>query len=337
MNTFLPSSRHSGGRNQRAFSLIEIMITVGLLSFIVLGLLAMFQQTQRAFRSSMTQVDVLENGRGAMGLIVGDVEQMTPSKFADFNIGATRYRTTNCFAQFSPLFPTPLRQGLAGTSLGGQPGIQECRTNSVQNFFFLTQLNQIWTGIGYAVLPPFKDAGLGTLYRFSLSTTRSNAPYLSAYFQGALQVAMQNAAAGLPITNLNRVADGVVDFRVGAYATNGFPLMVRGFTTNGVYTITTNGVIWPSNVYSNVGKVYNSLAANSLTRGVADFYFMSNAVPAAVDLELGILEPRVIDRFGALPPAQPLIQRAYLSNHLAQVHIFRQRIPIRNVDFTAYQ
>ena len=37
-----------------AFSLIEIMITSALLSFIVLGLLAMFNQTQRAFRSGMT-------------------------------------------------------------------------------------------------------------------------------------------------------------------------------------------------------------------------------------------------------------------------------------------
>src|SRR5437899_453189 len=33
------------------FSLIEIMVTVGLLSFIILGLLVMFNQTQRAFRT----------------------------------------------------------------------------------------------------------------------------------------------------------------------------------------------------------------------------------------------------------------------------------------------
>ena len=47
------------GRGERAFSLIEIMVTVGLLSFIILGLLAMFNQTQRAFKSSITQIFIL--------------------------------------------------------------------------------------------------------------------------------------------------------------------------------------------------------------------------------------------------------------------------------------
>jgi hypothetical protein len=30
-------------------------------------------------------------------------------------------------------------------------------------------------------------------------------------------------------------------------------------------------------------------------------------------------------------------QRSYLSNHVSEVHLFRQRIPIRNVDYTAYK
>ncbi len=46
-----------------AFSLIELMITLGLISFIILGLMLMFQQVQRSFRGSMTQTDVLEAGR----------------------------------------------------------------------------------------------------------------------------------------------------------------------------------------------------------------------------------------------------------------------------------
>jgi hypothetical protein len=31
-----------------------------------------------------------------------------------------------------------------------------------------------------------------------------------------------------------------------------------------------------------------------------------------------------------------LAARTYLSNHVAQVHIFRQRIPVRNVDPSVY-
>jgi hypothetical protein len=313
------------------------MITVGLLSFIVLGLLAMFQQTQRAFRTGMTYNDILESGRNAGELMGSEIAQMTPSGFPDFFIGASRYRTTNCYAQVSPLFPTPLQQGLAGTSLAGQTGLQECRTNVVQNFFFLSQFNQTWTGVGYAVLPPFRDAGVGTLYRYSVTTNRNYAPFLSGRFQTALQLALQNLSNGLPVTNMSRLADGVVHLRLQAFATNGFPLLSRGFTTNGVFTVSTNGIVLPSNLYTNVGKIYNSLTKSTVAPGVVDYYFMSNAVPGSVELELGVIEPRVVDRFRALPTSPPQLQRNYLSNHLAQVHLFRQRIPIRNVDFSAYQ
>src|SRR5438552_855059 len=60
-----------------AFSLIEILITVGLLSFIILGLLLMFNQVQRAFRSSTTQADILEAGRAVADMLARELEEMT--------------------------------------------------------------------------------------------------------------------------------------------------------------------------------------------------------------------------------------------------------------------
>src|SRR5580658_5908383 len=61
------------------FTLVEIMVTVALLSVIILGLVAMFNQTRRAFTSSLAQVDVLESGRGAADMIARDLEQMVPA------------------------------------------------------------------------------------------------------------------------------------------------------------------------------------------------------------------------------------------------------------------
>ena len=61
----------------RAFSLIEVMVAVTLMSVIVLGLLAMFSQTQRAFRTGITQVDVMEGGRAACELMAREMEQIT--------------------------------------------------------------------------------------------------------------------------------------------------------------------------------------------------------------------------------------------------------------------
>ena len=68
-----------GGRAPRAFTLVEILVVVVLMSFIVLALMAVFNSTQAAFRSSITQTDVLEGGRSVMGLIKSDLESMTPS------------------------------------------------------------------------------------------------------------------------------------------------------------------------------------------------------------------------------------------------------------------
>src|SRR5450631_107530 len=68
------SSRKCG-----AFTLVEIMVTVALLAVIILGLVAMFNQTRRAFTSSLTQVDVLESGRAAADLVGREMEQMAAS------------------------------------------------------------------------------------------------------------------------------------------------------------------------------------------------------------------------------------------------------------------
>jgi hypothetical protein len=68
-----------------------------------------------------------------------------------------------------------------------------------------------------------------------------------------------------------------------------------------------------------------------------NYYFFSNAVPAYLELEVGFLEPHLLDRLKGIGNANPAAQYAYLSNHVANVHLFRRRIPIRNVDFLAYQ
>src|SRR6266404_4176321 len=99
-------------QRSNAFTLIELMVAVGLMSFIVLGLLAMFNQTQRAFRASMTQTDVLESGRIATDMMVRELGQMAASD---------RAYTTNFFAEVLKTFNQPLTQGLPGTTRGA-PG-----------------------------------------------------------------------------------------------------------------------------------------------------------------------------------------------------------------------
>src|SRR3954462_6530810 len=72
----IATKMNSSASRAGAFSLVEVMVAVGLLAFIIVGLLAMFYQTQRAFRSSATQTDVLEAGRATMQLIRQDLQDM---------------------------------------------------------------------------------------------------------------------------------------------------------------------------------------------------------------------------------------------------------------------
>ena len=292
------ASRKLAAVRRLAFSLIELMVTIALLTMIVLGLLAMFTQTQRAFRSSMAQADYTEAGRSVIDMIVRDLEQMTPSRMAF---------TTNFYAEIPFSFNKPLTQGLPGSKYPGDPSRQDLRTNVVQRIFFLTLVNQDWVGIGYQVVPSATNDGLGTLYRYTTNGSKYTAYYLPSAFLQA------------PLTNLDRIAEGVVHLRLRAFATNGLPIVPAGFQIS-------------PNQYLPVRNATNYWEV-SLPDQVRS-YFLSNALPAYLELELGILEPRVLQRWRGLAGSQ---RYEYLSNHVAQVHLFRQRIPIRNVDFAAYQ
>jgi hypothetical protein len=67
---------------------------------------------------------------------------------------------------------------------------------------------------------------------------------------------------------------------------------------------------------------------------VSRYAFYNDAVPAFVELEIGILEQETYERYRAIPVYDA--QTNFLAKHAGNVHIFRQRIPVRNVDVTAY-
>ncbi len=284
---------HPTATSRRAFSLVEILVTVALLSFIILGLVAMFNQTRRAFTSSLTQVDVLESGRSAADIVTREMEQMAPA--------AGPFNTHNFFVD-SPAtiagFPA-LKQSLVDTN--------DFRTNYIQEIFFLTRNNQTWASIGYKVLSGAN--GIGTLYRYSDSTTVSPTNLASLANQFSYFI---NAVP--PTNNFSRLIDGVVDFRIRAYDTNGNPFLTVNQPT---VQVTTN-----------------------LVTGEYDYFnFTGSSLPAYVEVELGILEDRALARYRSLPTAGGTSSPAwiYLSNHVGQVHIFRQRVTIRNVNPAAYQ
>lgn len=285
---------------ERGFSLLEVIVVMGLLSFIILGLMMMFSQVQQAYKLGTTQVDVLESGRAVDGMLTRELAQITPS------------RGSNCVNFYALLeSKPPLLQQLSGAV--------PSRTNVLSRLYFLTYENQRWTGIGYFVHDP-NDTGMGTLYRYETNAFFGQDP-------AVLYASFLNA----PLSRMSRLVDGVLHFKARIYNTNGVWVSQSDFK---------GGIpIWPRN------SIVDRPVAGPLF-GVDDAELCrmtNNAVPAAVEVELGILEDTALARaktyIVANPPNVAMLanQHAYLTNQASRVHVFRTRVPVRNVDPTAFQ
>jgi type II secretory pathway pseudopilin PulG len=299
-----------------AFSLVEIMVVVALLSVIILGLMAMFTQTQKAFRTGLAQTDILESGRIATDLIMRELSQITPCNLERTNASPSdslMHPTPNFFSAVVDEFAVPL----AGSS--------NLRTNVKSDFFFMIRNNQTWTGIGYFVrsnldVNPPVVGSVGTLFRFETN-------YTVAQFQrdpGAIFAAFDQARLSTNYSaSVSKVLDGVVDFRIRPFDVHGWML-----TNNPAYYYRTNLPV--SMVVSNL-VVLDQFPA---TGEIGTYSFYSNAVPAALELQIGILERPTLEHYQSIPVATA--QANYLAGQASHVHVFRQRVPVRNVDPSAY-
>jgi len=304
-------TRHPTRVTRCAFSLVEILVVITLLSLIVVALMAVFNTAQTAFRASVTQTDVLEGGRATMDMMTADLRRMTPS----FGYGKQPVKSgaqggqvvtnsVNFYASVNPGY-SPLMQSL--------PGSSQLRTNVLENFFILSRENRTWTGVGYVVQTNPPAGGFCSLYRFSMSANLTADPWWLFYnFTNTV------ASPSRAWTNWSHLLDGVVDLTVRAYDTNGV-WMTNGYAFGYTNTANTNIFFFQRATWGEVG-----------------FYMFSNALPASVEIELGVLEDRALRRAATWPNGSAL-QNNYLTNQAGAVHIFRQRVNISNVDPSAYQ
>jgi len=211
------------------------------------------------------------------------------------------------------------------------PGSTLVRTDVLQNFFLLSQDNlngsPEWIGIGYAVFPNATN-GLYPLYRFYMTTNVARAPSAGALPPNPVTLFntfMANVAVTNGYTNANwsHILDGVVDLRVRAYNNNGFWL--TNYYTPG-----------PLNTLSTL-IITNCAAFTPPFLGEYGIYLFSNALPATVEVQMGVLEDRVVRHAWTLPNTAPgYAQSAYLAQEAGALHIFRQRVAVPNVDLSAY-
>ncbi|HOX56004.1 MAG TPA: prepilin-type N-terminal cleavage/methylation domain-containing protein [Candidatus Paceibacterota bacterium] len=318
------------GHATKGFTLVEILVTVSLLAFIILGLYATFSQVQRAFRMSMSQVDKLEAGRAVTEMLPRDFEQAAPSDHNAVNYAALVIPNS-----------APLTQPLPGTTL--------LRTNLLQDCFVLLRQNQTWTGVGYCVrtndangrlwLPECGPGqlGVGSLYRYCASTNVLRSDGLPAD-PSQLYLRFRDACASGSVASLdisNRVCDGVIHFHLRGFATNGFPIVYGSWSGTNVACFRRDAITTPA--FFTIIQQATTLLNDDYPDNLAGCYFWSNAVPAALELELGILDQHTWDRYSSMPTAAARLAYLQRSDVSGRIHLFRQRIPIRNVDPSVYQ
>jgi hypothetical protein len=181
-----------------------MMIAVVLLSLLVIGLMAMFYQVQRAFRLGTAQADVMEGGRATMNIIVGELEQMSATGLLD---------TTNFLVVPSE---SPPRKPNESTSQVLPSG--ETRLNVLQDFSFVRRMNDEWVGVAYRLSNSV--SGVGTLYRLVARGTNDSNPEISADMLFDLSSYVSTAVPGTN-PDFRFIADGIVHLSAVAYDTNG--------------------------------------------------------------------------------------------------------------------
>ena len=262
--------------------MLELLVASGLLAVIMLGLLQMFYQTDRAFRLGVVQGDVLESGRSAMELITRDLQEVSA-------IDVPFTTNMNLWASI----------GYAGPQFTLASG--EVRDNYLQPFFFLRRANGEWRGVRYDFVAADLAGGLGALYRMEIS---SPGPYIPFEDAEELSRFMDKNDAEGSLTAYGLVADGIVH------------LTIRAFNANGDLLY-----------YDNLGNIFTNAWPTYLEAPTYQYAFKGRELPAAVEVELGVLEPKLALR--ARNIANATARRAFLRERAANVHVFRQRVPIR--------
>ncbi|MBM3833136.1 MAG: hypothetical protein FJ403_07670 [Verrucomicrobia bacterium] len=298
-------------RGEAGFSLLELLVAVSIMIVIVYALYQVFNHTQKALRGNITQVDVLESGRAALEMISRELEQLSASRLS---------AGTNLYAGLIPS-PPLVQTDLDETRI--------LRTNVLQEFFFLSSMTNRWVGTGYRVIGA--DDGIGTLYRFSISTNvhRLTSTNLSREF---MTLEMTNRVTRTISTNFHRVADGIVHLRLAAFDPEGRRM---GFETTNfypTYNILRQNIRLQQLPWSNL-RNGDWQSANVVLRqdpvAQTKLLFLGNALPAYVDLELAVIEPDALAQYESMRVGPPSVARKFLEKRASKVHLFRKRIPIR--------
>ena len=335
------NSRHDNARlwasSRRAFTILELLVAVSVMTLVIYVLYALFNQTQMALRKNASQVDVNEGGRAAMEMIVRELSQMEVSGYPAIIITnnqqvLTYSGSTSFFSRVTPGESVALRLAYQSDAM---PPVEDpwaieqgYRTNFLQDFTFTSRGDSGFHVTSYRVIDV--DSGVGTLARYRTNgTLRVTAPgqallnktgiFNRFYFE---PVANTSAEAFEPIT------DGVIHLRITPYDQLGRPLGYdRMFYDPLGLNLERRGAAGQALFQMNTNRpVDGTLMQDRYDQSQAQFY---GALPSYFDVEMAVIAPRVLKQVRSLPP-DPKVRANFLGRQIGKVTLFRQRVPIRD-------
>jgi type II secretory pathway pseudopilin PulG len=325
-----------------AFTVIELMLAVAILGVIIFALYSVFNETQRALRKSETSSDIGQKARAIVEILSAELEQARPTM--------SFYFVTNSGTRW-PVKETNMFGGLEATFIPANfvmnvqnPAIQP-RTNFIHNLFFYNNRTNAWQGIGYRVV--YFTNGVGTLQRYETNIF-GHRPFGNHGVSNFLNVALTNYA-------YRHIADGVVHLSFIPYDHNGRRLgwdtdrhNVAGYDTN-LYNVIRRRyedsgpgpIITPRSDTTDTNL--NTVTLQEAVPTLADppgnytpniqyttaFAFLSNSLPAYIEMEFGMLEPETLSQYYMMLDDENPNAASFLQKQIGKVHLFRQRIPIR--------
>ena len=224
----------------RGFSLLEVLMVTVMMAIIIFGLYAMFNQTQKSFRSNNAQVAIMSTARATLDMVTRDLQLLSASGIENGANFLTYLSYPNDYAMNSRYgLQNPILQAMVPGDTNGP-----YRTNFMQNLFFLQKQSNYWLPCGYflgaaksvtnggatnAVLTVGSN-GVASLYRVGftlLNEFGKEAPSVQ-YDTNMAYIWMDqfwgnNAGGNLGYyqTNVNLLAEGVIHFAIRCYDNQG--------------------------------------------------------------------------------------------------------------------
>ncbi|MBC8243647.1 MAG: prepilin-type N-terminal cleavage/methylation domain-containing protein [Verrucomicrobia bacterium] len=336
MNSRQDNTRMRTG-NSRAFTLLELMVAVSVMTLVIYTLYALFNQTQMALRKNAAQVDVNEAGRAAMEMIVRELSQMEISGYPAITDPRTLLTYSGSKSFHSRITPGNSALLLAYQSDALTPEgddddlAQGFRTNILQEFTFTGRGDSGFFVTSYRVVGATN--GIGTLARYQTNGTLRVAAAGQALVNKTelFNRFFFDTVIYAPSERFETVADGVIHLRISPYDRLGRPLghgslYYDPLGLNLERRDAAGQLLFPpEDPDAPQPPVDGTLMEDRGGQSQVQFY---GALPDYFDVEMAVVEPQVLKQVRAMPKAA---QVNYLGRQIGRVTLFRQRVPIRDM------